>query len=394
MDAEVSYFEVLNAFAKRLIEAKNTEEAFDFVISEAIEKLGYKDFVIYLYRKRENALVQAKVFQKKISPNESLKEPLVLKPGEGIVGYVFSSGVGEIIPNTSLDERYVADLSNQKSEITIPIIIGEEVIGVIDSEHEKEGYYTQKDFYILSTIANMLSVKISTIQKEENAKNKLNEALKIKSDAVIKLNSLILQQEDEKKVLIKEVHHRVKNNLQIIISLLKMQIEEADSEHEKKVFDACINRLYSFANIHGKLYFQNNILNISIEDFIYELGSYLIVSHYQSKVIDLNLDIQVNKVPLDVGIPLGLLINELISQSISHGFEGDLKAINIGLIKQSNQVLLRYSDTGNGFNSDILQHKSLSLKLVQIFIEQLDAKLEIHRSQSTKLSVLFNPNQT
>ncbi|MFK8036700.1 MAG: sensor histidine kinase [Crocinitomicaceae bacterium] len=224
------------------------------------------------------------------------------------------------------------------------------MIGVIDSEHQQVGFYTQDDFNILSTIANMLSVKISTLKKEEEAKQKLNVALKIKSDAVIKLNPLILQQENEKEVLIQEVHHRVKNNMQIIISLLKMQIDNAETDHEKRVFSACVNRLYSFANIHGKLYFQNNVLKIPIKDFIYELGSYLIVSHYNSKKVDLNLDIRINEISLDLGVLLGLLISELISQSISLGFKKEIKSINISLLELSNQIILKYSDTSIGFD--------------------------------------------
>ena len=201
----------------------------------------------------------------------------------------------------------------------------------------------------------------------------------------------------EKEVLLKEIHHRVKNNFQIISSLLNLQSKLIRDDHALEVFKESKNRIRSMALIHEKLYQSKNLAQIDFANYIKTLVSRLYQSYStDSNAISLVYDVEQVSIRIDDAIPCGLVINELISNSLKYGFPSDWKGkgkIRIALHqKEKGQVELAISDNGIGLPEafDVGKPESLGLRLVHILVdEQLGGKTEIDRRKGTRFKIVF-----
>lgn len=371
------YLEVINSFSQSLILAESTEDIVWCVTDNAISKMGYQDCIVYLKDENKDELIQKSAFGPKASGQHEIKNPIIIARGRGIVGSVFKSGQGEIVNDVTLDSRYIQDNFLGGSEVTVPIILDGKVIGVIDSEHREKNFFSKIDFDILTTIASMISVKLEKVKASEKYKVELEEAVHNKTKELERTNKILKNQNREKEILIKEIHHRVKNNMQIIISLLNMHIKSATTDYEKHVFKECSDRMHAIANVHGKVYFDKNLLKINIKEFIFELSSELITSYYKKKKINLKLNIDVEEVSLDVAIPLGLIVNEMISITINNEFSCQQhEDVVIDMIESDGYYIVNYSDATNGYELDDTTG-FFGIQLVDILKDQLEADLEI-----------------
>ena len=198
----------------------------------------------------------------------------------------------------------------------------------------------------------------------------------------------------EKEMLLKEIHHRVKNNLMIISSLLSLQSRYIKDENSKTIFMESQNRARSMALIHERLYQSTDLKNIDFGDYIQTLASDL----YDTYVVDKNLikmNIETDKLNLDIdtSIPLGLILNELVTNSLKHAFsQGDKGTIDIKFKKQMDKYCLEVKDNGKGFPNDINYKNadSLGLSLITSLSEQIDADLEYVGSPGTSFKINFN----
>ncbi len=199
----------------------------------------------------------------------------------------------------------------------------------------------------------------------------------------------------EKEVLLKEVHHRVKNNLQIISSLLRLQSETQKNQSPRDVFKESQNRIRSMALIHEKLYHSQDLSKIDFSEYVRNLASNLFLS-YDVDMQRIKLEVNVDEVSWDVGtaIPCGLIINELISNALKHAFpENRPGQIRIELRKEQEKFLLIVADNGVGFpkDMDFHQSKSLGVQLVNMLTEQLNGTIDLHSDGKTEFRVLFSP---
>ncbi|MGZ0020345.1 sensor histidine kinase [Nitrosomonas sp. wSCUT-2] len=192
----------------------------------------------------------------------------------------------------------------------------------------------------------------------------------------------------EKELLLAEIHHRVKNNLQIIDSLLGMQSEKLPDETAVSVFKESQNRVKSMALIHQILYESLDFSRIDFSSFIQLLTDNLSISYaldVEKTAIMIDAD-QVH-LPIDISIPLALILNELCTNAMKYAFPGDRKGeIKIYLKQQTpGQLLVSVSDNGVGIpdDLDIENTTSLGLQLVQLLSEQISAELTIHRKKPT-----------
>ena len=199
----------------------------------------------------------------------------------------------------------------------------------------------------------------------------------------------------EKEVLLKEVHHRVKNNLQIISSLLRLQSETQKNKPPRDVFKESQNRIRSMALIHEKLYHSQDLSKIDFSEYVRNLASNLFLS-YDVDMQRIKLEVNVDEVSWDVGtaIPCGLIINELISNSLKHAFPENREGqIRIELRKEQEKFLLIVADNGVGFpkDMDFHQSKSLGVQLVNMLTEQLNGTIDLHSDGKTEFRILFAP---
>ena len=152
--------ELIDKVAVALDKASTIDELAWLLVDQVISKLSCQDCVIYLFSKKRNSLLQVAAFGAKRKLDNSIRNPIRIDPGEGIVGRVFQSGVPRIVRDTSRDSNYIIDDRFRLSEISIPILNHGKVIGVIDSEHPSENFYTNKDKEILTQFAVLFASKI------------------------------------------------------------------------------------------------------------------------------------------------------------------------------------------------------------------------------------------
>ncbi len=181
---------------------------------------------------------------------------------------------------------------------------------------------------------------------------------------------------NEKETLLKEVHHRVKNNLQTVSSLLSLQSRNAPDDATKDLLKNSQNRVISMAMVHEMLYMREDISKIGYKSYVQELAEYLVRSiKGTSSNITLDIDIPDVKLNIDTAVPLGLLINEAVTNALKYGIADDSQGhIFIKLRKGENdEYLLNIGDTGIGY-SETINHKttkSLGLKLIHNLARQL-----------------------
>lgn len=201
----------------------------------------------------------------------------------------------------------------------------------------------------------------------------------------------------EKEALIKEVHHRVKNNLQIISSLLNLQAAHIHDEYYKNLFQESQNRIKSMVLVHEKLYQSRDLTAINVRDYINGLLKYLCHSYgIEQNKIAIKTDIEDITMNIDIAIPCGLIITELVSNSLTHAFvephRGSHAKITIKIhLDRKDKAVLIVSDNGIGF-PDALNFKkteSLGMQLVCALTEQLSGNIKLTRDKGATFTIMF-----
>jgi PAS domain S-box-containing protein len=219
----------------------------------------------------------------------------------------------------------------------------------------------------------------------------------------IKAERQIKESLREKETLIKEIHHRVKNNMQVISSLLNLQTRYITDEHITQALEECRMRINSMSLIHENLYRNENLALINFHDYSNLLLEEIINSYNIDKNINLNLNID-SEILFDIetAIPCGLIINEITTNALKYAFDGrDYGNINLSLIKNdANNIKFNYTmeigDDGVGIPDeiDIEKTKTLGLHLIRILVKQLKGKVELIRGNGTKYKVLFSKKKS
>jgi two-component sensor histidine kinase len=192
---------------------------------------------------------------------------------------------------------------------------------------------------------------------------------------------------EEKEVMIKEIHHRVKNNLQIVKSLIRFQMDQVKDPHTLELFNECVNRVSAMALVHEHSYLSKDLANIDVNHYLDQLVRDL--CHVYAVKVRLELDIQIHVPTMGVDglVPLGLLINEIISNSLKHAFHGrDRGTILVHLNSDANGGIdLRIGDDGIGLpdRNRWEKPKSLGMELIQTLAEQLDTTVELEDGPGT-----------
>ncbi|MDP1621740.1 MAG: histidine kinase dimerization/phosphoacceptor domain -containing protein [Bacteroidales bacterium] len=207
----------------------------------------------------------------------------------------------------------------------------------------------------------------------------------------------------EKEVLLLEVHHRVKNNLQVICSLLSITSHRVIDQKMKDILTESYNRIRAIALVHDKIYGDSTVAAINLKEYVDSLVHDLYSAYSSSaKKIIFHTEIDSVTIPLSVAVPCGLILNEFISNSLKYAFPDNFKAvddpgvfISTKILKDDN-LLLSFRDNGIGLphNYDISDSSSLGLYLIKILaVDQLNGKLTINSDNGTHYLITFNPWQ-
>ncbi len=199
----------------------------------------------------------------------------------------------------------------------------------------------------------------------------------------------------EKEVLLREVHHRVKNNMQVVSSILNLQSSYVSDEYALTLLKESQNRIKTMAIIHESLYQNKSFSSVNFSEYVRTLINNIVHSYSSSKEkIKVELNIENVILPLDSSIPAGLILNELVTNSIKHAFPGTrIGTISVGLKCKENLVFLELKDNGVGFKENVSfqNSHSLGLQLVNTLIEQIDGNYEFKSDKDvgTEIKVTF-----
>lgn len=195
---------------------------------------------------------------------------------------------------------------------------------------------------------------------------------------------------EEKITMLKEIHHRVKNNLQVVVSLLRLQSAQLNDEEVIRMFKEAQRRIISMALLHEKMYRSEDLRQINVKEHVTELIVELVKSYKLTKKIDLEVDIDELKMGIETLIPLGLIINELITNSLKYAFKNHDKGIISISLKEIEESTYEMILKDNGIGYELTEEATgLGTKLITIFIKQLEGSLEKLDDLGTSYKVKF-----
>lgn len=201
----------------------------------------------------------------------------------------------------------------------------------------------------------------------------------------------------EKEVLLKEVHHRVKNNLQVISSILNLQSSYVEDEKTITILRESQDRIKTMSIIHESLYQANDFSKINFSQYIVSLSKNLVLSYGNlNSFVETVFEVEEVFLSLDLSIPCGLIINELVSNALKYAFKGKEKGkINIILTLKNGTVTIKISDNGVGMSKsiNIKETNTLGLQLVTALVEQIEGKLKIDYNKGTTFTITFKQTQ-
>jgi PAS domain S-box-containing protein len=199
---------------------------------------------------------------------------------------------------------------------------------------------------------------------------------------------------NEKEILLKEIHHRVKNNLQVISSILNLQSSFIKDNRTINILRESQNRIKSMAFIHESLYQNKDFSNVNFADYVSNLCNTLFYTYNTSDdFVKLKLEISPIKLSIDNAIPCGLIINELVSNALKYAFPNNKKGeLTIRVYQQKNKLNVEVEDNGIGFpeNLNFRNTDSLGLQLVITLVEQLNAQIELISKEGCKFAIKMN----
>ncbi|MCG2612402.1 sensor histidine kinase [Flavobacterium sp. SM15] len=255
----------------------------------------------------------------------------------------------------------------------------------VDLEKKQKG--------ILSIVAVALGIiLITTLFYLYNSRKKRKE-IELKNDEISNKNKTIRESLAEKEMLLKEIHHRVKNNLQIISGILELQNLTVSDENAKIILKEGQARIQSIALIHKTLYQSENFSSVPLESYLKEL-IHAIQTTYRNSATKIETNVKAENIELNINtaIPLSLIINEIITNCFKHAFTGkENGVISITISKENNQYKLVVQDNGIGLPEDFnpKKLKSIGFDLIQGLTKQLEGNFNFENENGTKISIFF-----
>jgi PAS domain S-box-containing protein len=245
-------------------------------------------------------------------------------------------------------------------------------------------------------VESLLSIvrDISDRMADEKRLQQFNEELERGiAERTEKLNASL----EEKVLLLREIHHRVNNNLQILISIINLQSRDIPDKNIQAALKETQNRVRAMAIAHDKLYRSTDIGKISLQEYVSYLGTSLIrFFKMNQQGITITTDISDVSVGIDTAIPLGIILNELFSNSLKYAFpEGRTGEISVAIDREDHLLTILFKDNGIGIPADLdwRNAESLGLRLVILLVEQFQGTIELDRTAGTMFTIVVNEKE-
>ena len=290
-------------------------------------------------------------------------------------------------PDLDPSEFRYMQRTDAKTQLILPMVFQDRVLGLVEMRDKRIGRaFTDHQISLAQMLATQVAVAIENAQLYQRAQQEIAERKRAEEQITASLK--------EKELLLKEIHHRVKNNLQVISSLLSLQSQSIESQSALEIFKESQNRIRTMALIHEKLYRSRDLARVDFADYIRNLATYLVRSYRAySGPVSLKIDADGVSLGIDAAIPCGLIVNELVSNALKHAFpDGRAGEIRIGLYPDGGrQLTLVVADDGVGFPEglDFQNTESLGMQLVNTLANQLDGTVELHDNGGTEFKITF-----
>lgn len=377
--------DVIQSFIRITASADSNLEIFEAITKNFMQKLNVEECVVYEFEKKSKTLLQRAIHGKK-SPNGEMDNFIrSLKLNEGIVGWVAENQLSVMIGDTNKDSRYIVDRGNNLSELAVPIIFNGELLGVIDSENSQLNYFTNYDLQLFEMIAELAAGLLIRIrQKNEliNLKSELELILRTKKIALEKAIDTVSDQVSElrhqkikKEILIREVHHRVNNNLQILSSLINIYLSDS-GKIDRSTLNEIKNKIQVLSSIHLILLKSVEKDRPSISDFLNDLIASIRYMN-QANYLVLSAESKGHIFSLNTLIPLGLLLNELINVSSKiYWNKGELVLLHMILVADSDEFFtIEILSDKKVIKKNQIENHAIDEILIEAFIDQLNGEI-------------------
>lgn len=341
-----------------------------------------------LERAEKNALASIQISQELKQKNEEkytteLLSKIYKEKGDLNKAYLTLKQY-QILKDSIFNEEKVMQIEKLKIEFDTEQKEAEIVL-LNTSSQLKDQQIRQQNFFIAAIAVGGFLILLLTIVLFNRYKLK-NRLLKVLHEKNLIISSAL----SEKETLLKEIHHRVKNNLQIIESLLSLQDATKGNRKPEELLKISQDRIHAISSIHDKLYRSENLKEIDFKNYVEELLVHF-KSTYDSESVNFKSSIEAVNLDLDQLIPCGLILNELITNSLKYAFEkSEDKTIEISGSKgNEGSYQLEISDNGIGFCSDHQNTSSIGLQLVDSLVDQLDGVIERVEKVGTSYRISF-----
>ena len=274
------------------------------------------------------------------------------------------------------------------SRVVVPMEVHGQVVGGLSFTFAESREFSPADQEFMQTLAGQCAQALERARLYEQSQAELA----ARRQAEERLTVLL----QEKEVLLREVHHRVRNNLQAIFNLLYLQADYLQDEPTRQMLQDIQARIKSIALVHEKLYQTGNLAELNFAEYLTSLAHYLLQTYgARPERIALHIETEVETLDLDTAVPLGIIINELVSNALQYAFpEGEAGEIRIELrMEEARQLRLIVSDNGVGLPQevDLTTVGSLGLQLVGMLTSHMRGQLDLQRNGGTTFKIQFRP---
>ncbi|WP_194775290.1 tetratricopeptide repeat-containing sensor histidine kinase [Pararhodonellum marinum] len=266
------------------------------------------------------------------------------------------------------------------------------LVNVLQRENELAEKQQQQTYFLFALLLG--TVLLGLLYRNYRLKQRSNQKLKVLNGELAHKNELLDKRNAENELLLKEIHHRVKNNLEIVSSLLALQSSQIDDPNTKDAMQEGQNRVQSIGIVHQKLYQGTNLGSVEMKDYFINLGESLIGSFGAEKRITLECAMDNLDVDIDTAVPLGLIVNELLTNTLKYAFpEGQQGKVEITLQKNGDGVLqLQVCDNGVGKSGQI-KGTGFGGQLISLLTQQLNGTMQEEVKNGTRIYFDFKPEK-
>lgn len=293
----------------------------------------------------------------------------------------------QIIEDTQIspDLRIFPETSYILSSLSLPIEWQGDVIGLLNLYSNKKASFSWEDVEKLRTISHAAAISLQKASLFEQIKNDIEE--RKKTEDVLRISL------EEKELLLKEIHHRVNNNLTIIIALINLHDSKYSNPVVSKLFEELCQRIYSIALVHENLYENNDLSSIDFYSYTCDLIDSIRSAMVYRSDIQIKIDIPKNiYFNLNKLIPIGLTLNELLTNSLKYAFPESGGTIVISLDLEENNYILTVSDNGVGYPDNILRNDNIGLGLIlaKSLIGQINGAVSLNTRDGATVIIRFS----